>query len=486
MSLTFNPADVHLAWPEIVLSVWGMGVLTLDFIFPQGSRRWLAYTAILGLLVTLGLVLGQWGGAGVLGVGFSGLYTADRYALFFKVVFLAAAVLTLLMAVDYLEEERTAAGEFDAILLFSTVGMLLMASASDLLSLFVALETMSVSLYILVGFLKREQKSSEAALKYLLMGGFSTGVILYGMVLLYGVAGSTNLKEIARVAAEQARNPALLLGMALLAAGFGFKIAAVPFHMYVPDVYEGAPHPVTAFLAGASEIAGLAVLLRVFLQAIPAFQVNWTLLFWVLSVLTMTVGNVIALSQRNIKRMLAYSSIAHVGYMLIGLVAGGTLGVSAALLYGLVYSLMTLGAFAMVILLCRGTVKGDQIDDFSGLAQKSPLAAAAMLVFLLSLTGVPPTGGFIGKLYLFGAAIEARYVWLAVIAVVNSAISLYYYMQVAMVMYMRDLPAGGMELQESGSLRAALALALIGTLIIGIYPGPFLEFARASVVGFLG
>jgi len=277
----------------------------------------------------------------------------------------------------------------------------------------------------------------------------------------------------------------LTLAMILLAAGFGFKIATVPFHMYLPDAYEGAPTSVTAFMSVGPKAAGFAVLLRVFLLAIPSLQGSWVQLFYVLSVLTMTVGNVVAIAQKNIKRMLAYSSIAHVGYLLIGLVAGSPLGISAILLYLLVYVLMNVGAFAMVILLCRQGLRGDQIEDFSGLAQKSPLAAATMLIFLLSLAGIPPTGGFVAKFYVFGAAIKAGYVLLAVIAVVNTAISLFYYMRVAMVMYMREEPSPITALSPSRPLHWALAIAILGILIIGVYPGPFLGWAWVSLTGLL-
>jgi NADH-quinone oxidoreductase subunit N len=319
------------------------------------------------------------------------------------------------------------------------------------------------------------------------MGSFSTGVLLYGMVLLYGFSGSTNLAIIARaIGMGSFQNPALVMAMVLLTAGFGFKIAAVPFHMYLPDMYEGAPTPVVAFMAGAAELAGVAVLVRVFLLGLPALQADWSLLLWVLAVLTMTIGNLVAIAQANLKRMLAYSTIAQMGYLLIGPVVGSQLGVAAVLFYSLVYALMTIGAFGMVILLQRGTVRGDQIDDFTGLAQKSPLAAAIMLVFLLSLTGIPPTAGFVGKFYLFGAAVEAGYIWLVLIAVVNSAISLFYYMRVVMVMYMRNLPPQGIALSQSSTLHIAILLAVAGTLLLGIFPGPILDFARASAAGIVG
>ena len=481
MTQAFNMADLSTALPEVVLSLVAMVILMLDFIVPKGRRDWLGYLSVLGVLLTLMVLFPQWGATQS---AFSGQYLIDPFALFFKIVFLASAGLIILMSIGYLRGEGADRGEFYALILFATLGMMLMASAVDLLILYIGLETMSICIYVLAGFFKRERRSNEAALKYLLMGGFSSAIILYGMVMLYGLTGATGLKEIASaLTADTLSNPALILAMVMLAAGFGFKIAAVPFHMWIPDVYEGAPTPITALLAAASEIAGLVILLRVFLVAIPALQDRWALLFYVLSLLTMTVGNVVAIAQSNIKRMLAYSSIAHIGYLLIGVVAGRELGISAALLYTVVYALMTLGAFAMVILLCVGEVKGERIDDFTGLAQRSPMAAAAMLILLLSLAGVPPTAGFVGKLYLFGAAIERGYVLLALIAVVNSTISLFYYMKVAVAMYMRDLPPTGLALSPSRPLRVVLFVTVVGTLAIGIYPGPFLDLAKASVAG---
>ena len=350
----------------------------------------------MGVAVTAALALRQ--ATGPRAVVFSGLHVVDMYSAFFKLVFLVSAAIVILLSIRFLQDQQVPEGEFYALLLFATLGAMLMASAYDLLSLFVGLETLSISTYALCGFLKKDQRCNEGALKYLLMGAFSTGVLLYGMVLLYGFAGGTGLDAIARAAAMAGpRNPALLMAMVLLAAGFGFKIAAVPFHMYLPDMYEGAPTPVVAYMAGAAELAGMAVILRVFLLAMPTLQAEWSLLFWVLAVLTMTIGNLVAIAQANLKRMLAYSTIAHMGYLLIGPVVGSQLGVAAVLFYSLTYALMTIGAFGMVILLQRGTVRGDQIDDFTGLAQKSPLSAAVMLLFLLSLTGIPPTAGFVGK-----------------------------------------------------------------------------------------
>jgi len=485
MTPAFNPADLWFLLPELAIAALGILVLILDFATPGRDRAWLAGVSLAGLLVTGGLALQQAGVSNPVLV-FSGLHVVDQYAAFFKLVFLLSAAIVILLSVRFLKDQDVPQGEFYALILFATLGTMLMASANDLLSLFIGLETMSVCTYALCGFLKRDQRCSEGALKYLLMGAFSTGVILYGMVLLYGVAGSTELPVIARaVGASGFRNPALVMAMVLLAAGFGFKIAAVPFHMYLPDMYEGAPTPVVAFMAGAAELAGVAILVRVFLLGLPGLQADWSLLFWVLSVLTMTIGNIVAIAQANIKRMLAYSTIAHMGYILIGPVVASQLGVAAVLFYSLAYALMTIGAFGVVVLLTHGTVRGDQIDDFTGLAQKHPLAAAIMLLFLLSLTGIPPTAGFVGKFYLFAAAVEAGYIWLVLIAVVNSAISLFYYMRVVTAMYMRDVPSGGIATSPSFALNIALLLAAAGTLLLGIFPGPILELARASaaVVG---
>jgi len=471
--------DLWVGLPEVVMCVAGLLVLTLDFWLRTRRNAWLGYLALAGVAATGLALIPGWGQTQT---AFSGLLVADPFASFFKLVVLLAAGLTILIAIRYLETEGADFGEFYAVVLFSSLGMMLMVSTLDLLMIYIGLETMSVSIYLLTGFFKRSQRSTEAALKYLLMGAFSSGIILYGMVFLYGFAGSLNLKDIgAAVAREGAGNPALLVAMVLLTAGFGFKVAAVPFHMYLPDVYEGAPTPVAAFLAGGSEVASIAVLIRLFAVAIPGLQDSAWILLWVLSFLTMTIGNVVAIAQRNIKRMLAYSSIAHVGYVLIGIAVATPLAYQAVLFYTFAYCLMKLGAFGLVCLLCRGEVKGDQIEDFNGLAQSSPASAAAMLLFLISLAGIPPTAGFLGKFYVFGAAIEAGFVWLALFGVINSAISLFYYMQVVRAMYMTEEPAGGPALSWSGALGVALVATAVGTVVFGLYPTPVYGFIRTLV-----
>jgi NADH-quinone oxidoreductase subunit N len=308
--------------------------------------------------------------------------------------------------------------------------MMIMAGSIDLITAFVGLETMAVSFYILAGFIKPNQRSNEAAVKYFLLGAFSLGILLYGMSILYGVSGTTNLRGMATVLVGHDRDPMVVLAVILVVAGMGFKIAAGPFHMWAPDVYEGAPTPVTAFLSVGSKAASFAMLLRIFFEGLPSMSADWTLLFEVLAIVTMTVGNVAALTQTNLKRMLAYSSIAHAGYLLIGVVVNTPRGTSAMLIYLMTYSFMQLGAFAVIIMLRRKDVVGDDLKDLSGLSFRQPFAAFAMLLFMLSLGGIPPTAGFMGKLWLFGAAIDAHYYWLAVIGVLNSAISLYYYLRV--------------------------------------------------------
>ncbi len=314
---------------------------------------------------------------------------------------------------------------------------------------------MAVSFYILAGFIKPSQRSNEAAVKYFLLGAFSLGVLLYGMSLMYGLSGTTNLRVMATAFVGQERDPRLVLAVILVVAGIGFKIAAVPFHMWAPDVYEGAPTPVTAFLSVGSKAASFAMLLRIFLEGLPSMSADWRMMFEALAVVTMTVGNVAALTQTNLKRMLAYSSIAHAGYLLIGVVAGTPRGVSAMLIYLLIYAFMQLGAFAVIVMMRRQDVVGDELKDFSGLYLRHPLAAFAMLLFMLSLGGIPPTAGFMGKFWLFGAAIDAGYVWLAVIGVLNSAISLYYYVRIVVFMYLKP-PMAGSPVTTSPALGFAL------------------------------
>jgi NADH-quinone oxidoreductase subunit N len=373
--------------------------------------------------------------------------------------------------------------------------MMLAASALDLLTLYLGLELMTLCSYVLVGLTVERPASNEAALKYFLLGSFSTGILLYGISLVYAMTGTIFFELIGLSRSTEALQPGgvpfFLLGVILVTVGLGFKIAAVPFHMWVPDAYEGAPTPVTAFLSTASKAAAFVVLLRVFMTAFSRLGERWALLLVLLAVGSMTLGNVAAIVQDNVKRMLAYSSIAHAGYALMGLIAAGLgsdaatrdWGLQAVILYLFIYTFVNVGAFALVAMLRRGSVIGDRIGDFAGLARRAPGPAFAMLVFMLSLAGIPATAGFIGKWYLFGAAVRVDYAWLAVVAVLNSAVSLYYYARVVVMMYMRE-PADDVPLEPSFGQRVAIAACIVFTLAFGIYPQPIVEFAKRSVLAF--
>ena len=468
-------SDFYFILPELILTAGSLVILIADVLLPRRSRAllWVTVAVLVGTLLSLlpfrmvNVQIAQ------------GLIAVDAFAFFFKVVFLLAALLTVLMSARFLEIEGASPGEYYFLVVCSTLGMMIMAGGIDLITSFIGLETMAVSFYILAGFIKPNQRSNEAAVKYFLLGAFSLGILLYGMSLLYGLSGSTNMRAMATVFAGQERNPLLVLAVILVLAGMAFKIAAVPFHMWAPDVYEGAPTPITAFLSVGSKAASFAMLLRIFMIAVPSMNADWRLLFEVLAIVTMTVGNLAALTQTNLKRMLAYSSIAHAGYLLIGVVAYTPRGITAMLIYLLIYAFMQLGAFAIVIMMRRRDIVGDDLKDLSGLHFRHPFAAFAMLVFMLSLGGIPPTAGFMGKFWLFGAAIEAGYVWLAVIGVLNSAISLYYYVRIVVFMYLKKETTGS-EPTMSPGLAFTVAVAVIATLALGVYPRLLFEAAERS------
>jgi NADH-quinone oxidoreductase subunit N len=469
-------SDFYYILPELVLTAGALVVLVVDVLLPKESRGALAWVTLLVIGATL-VSLVPFASTRVEVA--HGLLAVDQFALFFKVVFLFAAAITVLMSVRYLALEGASPGEYYFLILCATLGMMIMAGGIDLISIFIGLETMAVSFYILVGFIKPSQRSNEAAVKYFLLGAFSLGILLYGMSLMYGLSGTTNLRVMATAFAGQEHDGRLILAVILVVAGVGFKIAAVPFHMWAPDVYEGAPTPVTAFLSVGSKAASFAMLIRIFLEGLPAMSEDWRQLFWVLAVITMTVGNVAALTQSNVKRMLAYSSIAHAGYVLIGIVAGTSRGVTAALIYLFIYAFMQLGAFTVIVVLHRRDVVGDELKDFSGLSFRNPFAAFAMLLFMLSLGGIPPTAGFMGKFWLFSAAIDARYYWLALIGVLNSAISLYYYIRIVVFMYLKRETIGSVP-TTSPTLGVALGVAVAGTLVFGVYPRLLFELAEMS------
>jgi len=471
-----STSDFYYILPELVLTSGALVVLIADVALPRERRSALSWVTLAAIGATLASL-----------VPFTsthvevahGLLAVDRFALFFKIVFLIAAAITVLMSVRYLAIEGASPGEYYFLILCATLGMMIMAGGIDLITIFIGLETMAVSFYILAGFIKPSQRSNEAAVKYFLLGAFSLGILLYGMSLMYGLSGTTNLRVMATSFGAMAGDARLMLAVILVVAGVGFKIAAVPFHMWAPDVYEGAPTPVTAFLSVGSKAASFAMLIRIFVEGLPSASEDWRLLFWVLSIATMTIGNFAALTQTNVKRMLAYSSIAHAGYVLMGIVAGTSRGITATLVYLMIYSFMQLGAFAVVVVLRRTDVVGDELKDFSGLAFRNPFAAFAMLLFMLSLGGIPPTAGFMGKFWLFSAAIDAHYYWLALIGVLNSAVSLYYYIRIVVFMYVKRETLGS-EPTTSPTLGVVLAVAVAATLVLGVYPQLLFNVAMAS------
>lgn len=469
--------DITPMIPEIVMAGLALLVLMLDLVLKRKE-----ITALLSI-VSAGVVgLTMIGSSGSV---FSGMYISDGYSAFFKIIFLVSLVLSVLISIKYIKLEKVDFGEYYSLMLFSTLGMMIMASAGDIVVLYLGLELMALSVYVLAGFFRHDTRSNEASLKYFLLGAFASAFLLYGTSMIYGLTGTTNLKAIARILAAggAAGNPAVMLSVMLFVVAFGFKIAAAPFHMWAPDVYEGAPTSVTAFMSVGPKAAGFAVFGRVFLIAFGTLQANWADILVPIAILTMAVGNILAIAQTNIKRMLAYSSIAHAGYALIGIIAGGNDGIASMMNYLFIYAFMNIGAFAIVIMLRTEGFKGEAITDYEGLAKTHPLASALMLVFMFSLTGIPPTAGFVGKFYLFMAAVDAGYTWLAIVAVVFSSISAYFYLRIVMYMYMRE-PKGEVVLASSPSTSLALAVTTAAVLIIGVLPSGVIDMARSAVMGF--
>ncbi|HEY6011081.1 MAG TPA: NADH-quinone oxidoreductase subunit N [Nitrospirota bacterium] len=468
--------------PELVVIGTALMVLILDLLVNKEQKFILGWFSLAGVCVA---AYGSYALMGLNGTFFAGTFTLDPFSIFFKFVFYTACALGILLSINYLAVERIDRGEYYALMLFATSGMMMMASAGDLITLYLGLELMALSIYVLAAILRRDNRSNEAAIKYLVLGSFSSGIMLYGMSLLYGISGTTNLADIlAFLRAADLTNPVLFLAMIMLIVSFGFKVAAAPFHMWVPDVYEGAPTSVTAFMSAGPKVAGFAVLLRVFLYSLEPLHAHSTAIIAGLAVLTMAVGNIMALSQTNIKRMLAYSSIAHAGYALVGLAAGGPEGAASVMLYVFIYALMNMGAFGVVIMLRKAGEKGEEITDFAGLGKTNKTAAFLMLIFMFSLTGIPPLAGFMGKFYIFKSAVQAGLLWLAVVGVIFSSISAYFYLRVVMVMYMSE-PKGSIELATSPSLALALAISVTSVIVIGVYPTDLLNYARASIAGLM-
>jgi NADH-quinone oxidoreductase subunit N len=488
--MTLSSGDLLLILPELLVVAAACAVLAIEPIMAPHQRDGLAWLSLGTLAVCMGLIASQLGNPAE---AFGGFVRIDDYACFWKLLLCLVSGLTVLLSYSYLKEERLQVGEYYAFVLLALAGMMVMVSAADLLTIYLGTELMSLSLYVMAGLKRAEPRSLEASAKYFVLGAFSSGILLFGISLLYGATGSTRLPAIAAAVAGHGLDaPLPLVATILLAAGFGFKLAVVPFHMWTPDVYQGAPTSVTAFMAVASKAASFGAFLRVFVEGLGGLKTDWSFLFLLICIATLVLGNSVALVQTNIKRMLAYSSIAHAGYAMIGVVASGrspelagdAIGVASVLLYLAFYAFMTFGAFAVVAMLRKGDVEGDEIEDFTGLAKRHPLAALLMLVFMVSLAGIPPTAGFIGKFYVFMSAVEAGLAWLAVVALVFAVVSAYYYLRVVMVMYMREpdaSTAASPRLVLSPAISIVLACAIAGVVILGLYPGPLVNLAVQAV-----
>ena len=483
----FQRADYVAITPEIVLTVFGLGILLIDFLIREKRDKYLnAISALIGLVMASVQLVRFWRGS-LLPLpysGFGGAIALDSFAIYFKLIVLVATALVVLISVRYLEIEEAHFGEYYALLLFSAVGMMFMASGRDLIVLFISLELMALCEYVLTGFLRGNRRSNEAAMKFFLLGAFSSGLLLYGMSLLYGLANSTNLAVIAgRLADRPSPDPLCWMAMTTLLVGLFFKIAAVPFHQWTPDAYEGAPTSITAFISVAPKAASFAILLRILLVGLWPLREEWKILTIGVAVATMIVGNLAAITQTNIKRFFGYSTISHVGYLLLGLVAvadGNPEGLTAIVIYLLVYTFMNLGAFAVIIMMRRQNLVGDEIDDLSGLMARAPGLAVLMLIFLLSLAGIPPTAGFIGKYFIFLALIQTRHYLLALLAVAFAVVALYYYFRIVVVMFMKK-PLDTVPLATSPGISVALGVTLGMTLIVGVYPQPFIVLAREAI-----
>jgi len=490
--MTIPLADLLTILPELLVVGTACILLVLDPITPSSKKDALAWMSLGTLVLCFFVTIGNFDDRVF---AFSDLVVVDSFASFWKLLLYVVSGLTILLSMTYLKEEHIDLAEYYGFILLSLAGMMIMVSGADLLTIYLGIELMSISLYVMAGFKRFEARSIESSAKYFILGSFSSGILLYGISLLYGVAGSTRLAEIAEaINGRGVDDPMVMVATMLLIVGFGFKVAAVPFHMWTPDVYQGAPTSVTVFMAVASKAASFAAFLRVLLEGFGGVKPNWFGLILVVCLLTVALGNIVAVVQTNVKRMLAYSSIAHAGYALIGLVVAGSVangnpivsrGVSSVMLYLAIYSFMTLGAFAIVALLRKGGLEGEELEDFTGLSKRHKGAAFLMLIFMVSLAGIPPTAGFIGKFYLFMAAVNAGMTWLAVVGLIFAAVSAFYYFRVVMVMYMRE-PSSTQELETRLALTPAttvvLACAIAGVVILGIYPGPLISVTTSAVI----
>lgn len=475
--LSMSFADLLLLLPEILLTCWLCVVLIVDFAFPRLPKEQIAFLSVAGLVATLGS-LAWFDFHHVSGTLFGNMFVLDRVALFFKMFIVGATILVILASIQYVNRFAFFRGEYYFLVIMSALGMMFMASANDLLSVFVSLEFSTLGFYVLVAYLRDDLASNEAGLKFFILGVFAAGLLAYGISLVYGETGTLVFSDMAQASAT----PGLIIGFLLIFAALGFKIGAVPFHSWIPDTYHGAPTPVTAFLAIAPKGAAFAILLRIFFVALAAFKPIWLLLLMAVSILSMTYANIVAIAQRNIKRLLAYSGIAQIGNVLIGLAAGTKMGSDAILFYLMTYLFANIGAFAVIIAVSHA-IGSDEIDDYSGLNRRSPFLAFSMLLFLLSLAGVPPLAGFIGKLYIFVAAIKEGLYTLITVGLVNIVISMYYYLIVVKKMYINE-PNDPSPVSISGPMKAVVYIGLAGTLLIGIFPQPFIDWVVSATLMF--
>jgi NADH-quinone oxidoreductase subunit N len=482
--MTLTSADYFTISPLIFLTVWASALILVDLFIPKERKGITALLSALGLALTLGFTLLQIG-EGI--TGFQGMVVLDGFAVFVNALLLVSGLLGIALAYGYVKRMGLERGEYYTLLLFSVIGMMLMAQAADLIVVFLALELLSIPLYVLAAFARPRVESEEAGLKYFLLGAFATGFVVYGTALVFGATGSTNLVTVVERAAPGAENLLLLsIGAALILVGFGFKVAAVPFHMWTPDVYQGAPSAVTAFMSSGAKIAGFAALLRVFATSFPSIAVDMTGVLWALAALTMILGNVVAIAQTNIKRLLAYSSIAHAGYILMAFVPYGdsdplvrNTSIAAGLFYLVAYAITNFGAWGVVIALEKSEGRGLELADYAGLARKHPALAAAMTVFMLSLIGLPPTIGLVGKVYLFRAVIDGGFYGLAIIGVLTSLISAYYYLRVVVIMYMRD---GEPVTERESFLDFTTIATAVATVVISLVPQFLFTWASSAVL----
>ncbi|HLY20619.1 MAG TPA: NADH-quinone oxidoreductase subunit N [Bryobacteraceae bacterium] len=485
MPVNVAPAGIEYVrfLPEIILIVTGTLLMVLDVMLRDRAPQAYGHISIVALLGAMA--------ASVIansspGPAFSNLMVVDGFATFFRVLVTGVGVLTVLSSYRFLQREGAEAGEFHALLLFSVAGQCVMVSANELIMIFIGLEISSISSYVLAGYLRDDKRANEAALKYFLLGSFATAFFLYGIAVVYGMTGYTSLTAIrAALSAGPSTPPPVFIGVAaaLMFVGLGFKVSGAPFQIWAPDVYQGAPTPVTGFMATGAKAAAFAIFLRIFMTAFEPISGEWWPLVWASALMSMTIGNFAALTQSNIKRLLAYSSIAHAGYVLVALAARSQVGTAAAMFYLAAYALMNLGAFAVVAHLSGKGERFLSVDDFAGLAERQPLTAALLSIFLLSLIGVPLTGGFFGKFYIFKAALDSHLVWLTVLGLLNSAVAAYYYLRILVVMYFREPAEAAPQLEPlSAGLRAALVIPAVGTLLLGIFPAWVLDFAGKSSV----